>query len=122
MPTQPDPPLSFTFPQTFGLDKVRTGIFLDARGAKLTVVGLIPCRCRCHDVKVVIQYVMKGKGNEDPQRLTLVERMIRGSNSLSRQDAEAAAYQMTALLVNDHLNRHSANLCEGVPSGEATRP
>lgn len=119
MKMPPDFALSFTFPHTFGLDKVRTGIFLDARGAKLTCVGLVPCRCRCHDIKIVLQYVMKGKGNEDPQRLTLVERMIRGSNPLCRADAEDAAYHMTTLLVNDHLNRHNSDQCEGVTSGEA---
>lgn len=110
--------ISFTFPVSLGLERVRTGIFLDARGAKLTVVGLVPCHCRCHDVKVVIQYVMKGKGNEDPLRLGLVERMIRGSNPLRQQDAEDAALIMTTLLVNDHLNRN--NNCKGVvANGEA---
>ena len=110
--------ISFTFPDSIGLEKVRTGIFLDSRGAKLTVVGLVPCHCRCHDVKVVIQYVMKGRGNEDRLRLGLVERMIRGSCPLRQRDAEDAAMIMTTLLVNDHLNRH--NDCKGVvTNGEA---
>lgn len=96
---------SFTFPDSPGLDQVRTGIALDARGAKLTVVGQVPCRCHCHDIKVVIQYVMKGRGNEDPLRLGLVERMIRGSCPRRLADATSAAQQMTTLLVNDHLNK-----------------
>jgi hypothetical protein len=111
--------LSFTFPASPGLEKVRTGIVLDARGAKLTVVGLVPCRCRCHDQKVVIQYVMKGRGNEDRLKLGLVERMIRGSCPLREHDAAEAAKIMTTLLVNDHLNRSDTDTCEGVPSGEA---
>lgn len=99
-------PLSFLFPESSGLDRLRTSIFLDSRGAKLTTVGLVPCRCGCHDLKVVIQYVMKGRGNEDPLRLNLVERMIRGSCPLRHADAAEAALQMTTLLVNDHLNKH----------------
>jgi hypothetical protein len=101
----PDSTVSYTFPDAPGLDGVRTGIFLDSRGAKLTVVGIVPCRCHCHDVKVVIQYVMKGRGNEDPLRLGLVERMIRGSCPRSQSDAAQAARLMTTLLVNDYLNR-----------------
>lgn len=119
--------ISFTFPGSVGLEKVRTGIFLDSRGAKLTVVGVVPCHCRgsqsspSHEIKVVIQYVMKGRGNEDRLRLGLVERMIRGSCPLRQQDAEEAAMIMTTLLVNDHLNRH--NDCKGVvTNGEAAKP
>lgn len=100
-------PLSFTFPNTPGLDQVRTGIFLDARGAKLTTVGLVPCQCGCHDVKVVIQYVMKGRGNEDPLRLGLVERMIRGSCPKRQKDAAEAAMEMTSILIQSHLTKHT---------------
>jgi len=113
---QPDL-LSFTFPMSPNLDRVRTGIVLDARGAKLTIVGQIPCRCRCHHIKVVIQYVMKGRGNEDPLRLNLVEQMIRGSCPRYLQTATAAAEQMTTLLVNDHLNKQDT--CKGVTDGQA---
>lgn len=110
--------LSFTFPSSPGLEKVRTGIRLDAAGAKLTIVGLVPCRCHCHDHKVVIQYVMKGRGNEDRLKLGLVERMIRGSCPLREQDAAEAAKILTTLFINERLNRDS-DTCEGVPSGEA---
>lgn len=100
-------PQSFLFPNTPGLDKVRTGIFLDARGAKLTVVGQVPCHCHCHDVKVVIQYVMKGRGNEDPHRLDLVERMLRGSCPRRQHDAAEAAMEMTSILIQSQLDRSS---------------
>lgn len=109
--------ISFTFPESKGLEKVRTGISLDARGAKLTVVGMVPCRCHCHDLKVVIQYVVKGKGNEDRLRLDLVERMIRGSCPLRQQDAANAAKIMTTMLVNDHLNRYDKDKCKELTSG-----
>lgn len=98
-------PLSFTFLTSPGLERLRTSILLDARGAKLTVVGQVPCRCGCHDLKVVIQYVMKGRGNEDPARLNLVERMIRGSCPLRHADAAQAAMAMTTLLINDKLSK-----------------
>jgi len=110
-------PLSFVFPTTPELDRVRTGIVLDARGAKLTVVGMIPCRCTCHDLKVVVQYVVKGRGNEDPYRLSLVERMIRGSCPQRYEDAHAAALELTTILISAHLDRHDA--CKGAVSGEA---
>jgi len=110
-------PLSFVFPNTPGLEKVRTGIVLDARGAKLTVVGMIPCRCSCHDVKVVVQYVVKGRGNEDSHRLSLVERMIRGSCPQRYNDAATAALELTNILINNHLDRQDQ--CKGVVSGEA---
>ncbi len=100
-------PLSFTFPNTPGLEKLRTGILLDARGAKLTIVGLAPCHCRGHETKLVIQYVMKGKGNEDPRRLSLVERMIRGSCPKRQHDAAEAAMELTSILVQAHQERHS---------------
>jgi hypothetical protein len=109
--------LSFVFPNSTGFEKVRTGIALDARGAKLTIVGQVPCRCRCHELKVVIQYVMKGRGNEDLLRLNLVEQMIRGSCPRYLAAATSAALQMTTLLVNDHLNKQDT--CKGVTSGEA---
>lgn len=114
---QPDL-LSFTFPDSPGLDRLRTGITLDARGAKLTIVGMVPCRCGSHDIKTVIQYVMKGRGNEDPLRLTLVEQMIRGSCPRYLAVATDAARQMTTLLVNDHLNKQDK--CKGaVTDGQA---
>lgn len=97
--------VSYLFPDSPGLDRLRTGIKLDSRGAKLTIVGTITCRCSCHDIKLVIQYVMKGRGNEDPTRLGLVEQMIRGSCPSYRETAQNAALQMTTLLINDHLNR-----------------
>lgn len=112
-------PQSFLFPESPGLERVRTGIILDSRGAKLTVVGQVPCRCRCHDLKVVIQYVVKGRGNEDRLRLDLVERMIRGSCPLRQQDAANAAKIMTTMLVNDHLNRYDKDKCKELTSGEA---
>ena len=105
-------PLSFVFPTTPGLEKVRTAIFLDARGAKLTIVGMVPCTCGCHDVKVVVQYVMKGRGNEDPHRLGLVERMIRGSCPQRQQDAAGAAMELTSILVQSHLAKQ--DLCRKV--------
>lgn len=109
--------LSFTFPTTPGLEKVRTGIVLDARGAKLTVVGLVPCRCACHDLKVVVQYVVKGRGNEDLHRLNLVERMIRGSCPQRYEDASDAALELTSILIDQHLERQDR--CKGAVSGEA---
>lgn len=109
--------LSFTFPDSKGLERVRTGIALDSRGAKLTVVGQVPCRCHCHDLKVVIQYVVKGRGNEDRLRLDLVERMIRGQCPLRQADAANAAKIMTTLLVNDHLNRYDQDKCKENVSG-----
>lgn len=108
-------PLSFTFPSSPGLDKVRTGITLDGQGAKLTIVGLVPCRCACHTQKVVIQYVVKGRGNEDPHRLDLAERMIRGSCPKRYEDAWSAAEDLTVILVNQYMERHDH--CKGVVSG-----
>jgi hypothetical protein len=101
-------PLSFLFPNTPGLEKVRTGIVLDARGAKLTVVGQVPCHCGGHDINVVVQYVMKGRGNEDPHRLNLVERMIRGSCPQRQQDAAGAAMELTSILVQSHLAKQDS--------------
>lgn len=100
-------PLSYLFPNIPELSRVRTGIVLDSRGAKLTVVGQVPCLCGGHDVKVVIQYVMKGRGNEDPHRLGLVERMIRGSCPQRQHDAAEAAMEMTSILIRSHLDRQS---------------
>lgn len=102
-------PVSFVFPDSEGLDKLRTSVTLDARGAKLTVVGLAPT-C-CGPCKVVVQSVMKGRGNEDPARLSLVERMIRGSVPDRYQDAWAAALELTAILRDEYVSRN--HKCKG---------
>lgn len=101
-------PLSFLFPDSPSLNRVRTGVLLDGRGAKITVVGQVLCICGCHDVKLVVQYVMKGRGNEDPHRLNLVERMIRGSCPQRQADAAEAAMELSSILIQAHLEKHDS--------------
>lgn len=108
-------PVAFVFPNMEGLDKLRTSVLLDARGAKLTIVG-IASSC-CGPTKVVVQSVMKGRGNEDPARLSLVERMIRGSVPNRYQDAWAAAVELTTLLTSEYMSRN--HKCKGAVNGEA---
>lgn len=102
--------LNFEFPETQGLELIRTSVILDAHGAKVSVMGKTSCPCACHSVPVMIRFVVKGKGNEDPTRLDWVERMIRGSNPKSKVDAGIAALEMTTFLVDRHMQ--TTQCCE----------
>ena len=95
--------ISYEFPQTPELALIRTSVDLDSHGAKVSIVGKSSCACSCHVVPVVLRFVVKGKGNEDPVRLGWVERMIRGSNPKCKSDASLAALEMTSLMVSAYL-------------------
>lgn len=103
--------ISFEFPQTPELELIRTSVDLDAHGAKVSIIGKSSCSCSdnpsphtsCPGLPIVLRFVVKGKGNEDPTRLDWVERMIRGSNPKGKADAMAAALEMTSLMVSAHL-------------------
>lgn len=101
---------SFEFPQTQGLELVRTTVDLDSHGAKVSIVGKSSCVCSCHTVPLVIRFIVKGRGNEDPSRLDWVERMIRGSCPKRKADASLAALEMTTLMVDQYIL--STDCCE----------
>lgn len=102
--------INFEFPQTPELKLIRTSVDLTSHGAKVSVIGRSSCACACHSVPVVIRFVVKGKGNEDPTRLDWVERMIRGSCPKALPDASLAALEMTTLMVSAYLS--SVDCCE----------
>lgn len=95
-------PLTFEFPEVPGLELMRTSIELDTRGCKVSIVGRTSCTCACHSVPVVIRFIVKGKGNEDPARLDWVERMIRSHNPKCLEDAKLAALEMTTVMVEQY--------------------
>lgn len=108
--------ISFEFPRTPELELIRTSVDLDSSGAKVSIIGKSSCSCACHSLPIVLRFVVKGKGNEDPVRLDWVERMIRGSNSKGKADASAAALEMTSLMVSAYLK--SNDCCESSPTSK----
>lgn len=95
--------INFEFPQTPELELIRTSCELTSHGAKVSIIGHSSCSCACHTLPIVIRFMVKGKGNEDPSRLDWVERMIRGSNAKGKADASIAAFEMTSLMVTEYL-------------------